>query len=69
MIETRSKEELLLIPGVFKMVACVLTHDRAAALADKYGYHAWYWHKRSQRLYGKVKPPVGSNNNLERSPV
>jgi hypothetical protein len=57
MIETKSKEELTRLPGELYMVACILTKDRAEAIATRNGYYAWFWEKRSQRLYGKSRIP------------
>ena len=52
---TATKADLLAIPGKLVMTAAVMTHKYAAAIAERKGYSAYWWDKRSKRLYGKEK--------------
>ena len=55
MTPTRTKADLLLVPGKLVMVAAVKDAQTAQAVAERRGFVAWYWDKRAQRLYGKAK--------------
>ena len=55
MTPTRTKDELLLIPGKLVMVAAVKDAQTAQAIAERRGFVAFYWDKRAKRLYGKAK--------------
>ena len=55
MTPTRTKAELLLIPGRLVMVPAVKDAQTARAIAKRDGYIAFHWDKRINRLYGKVK--------------
>ena len=55
MTPTRTKADLLLIPGSLKMIPAVKDHKQAAALAAKHGYIAFFYDRRTCRLYAKAK--------------
>ena len=50
-----TKADLLAIPGRLVMIAGIMTHKEAAAVAERREYAAYWWDKRSKRLYGKEK--------------
>ena len=55
MSATRTKAALLLIPGSLKMIPAVKDSRQAAALAEKHGYIAFFYDRRTCRLYAKAK--------------
>ena len=55
MILCASKSDLLSIPGKLFMTAGIMTHKEAAIVAERRKYAAYWWDKRSKRLYGKEK--------------
>lgn len=51
---TFTKSDLLRIPGRLVMTAAVTTAAQAATIATRDGYVAYFYDKRSQRVYGKL---------------
>jgi len=50
-----TKTELLHIPGILKMTAAVKDSKTAEAIAERRNYVAFWWDRRTKRLYAKEK--------------